>query len=371
MAVVITSPAAGATLSGTVTVTATYSGQRFDVATVTVDGVQLSSDSSQPISFQIDTTRVTDGPHTLTVAVRYYKGSGGARRWEKASIPISVDNSIVSPPTAHTYRFATYNPSTDKITGCLSRFQPNFSWWVPGTPEVGTPWPEGGGIHEISHPTYGPGFKIVSVNGMQYPQPPYNSPNSINCRNAVDPSSSIFGGDTRLRNPVSGSTHSWETTVMRPSGQTWPSNQQHESLWEMFATCNGFSNVYHHLFLSNGRHAPGFKYYFGRQTLTPTESPTLKYLWTVHVCPIEFAPDEYHTIRWQIKWSNPGVANGFFRAQTSVNGGPFQPWLDLNNIDTKQPTFQSCYGAAQVGLRAPLNSGPLSYHIYNLRVTIT
>lgn len=273
------------------------------------------------------------------------------------------------PPLGFTYRFASYNTATDKITGCLSRFQPTYSWWIPGTPEVGTPWPDDGGIHPITHPIYGPGFRLVTVDGMTYPPAP--NQDSINCRNAVDPASSVFGGDTRLRNPVPGSTHAWEGVFMRPSGFSWPANTQHESLWEMFAICNGFSNVYHHLFMSNNRHAPGFKYYFGRQVLMPTESPTKTYLWVRHVCPIEFAPDEYHKIRWQIKWSNPGVANGSFKAQTSLDGGPFQQWLDLNNIDTTTPSFQRCYGAAQVGLRAPLGSGPLSYHVHNLGVAIS
>lgn len=334
------------------------------------DGTMLVEDASAPFSHSL---QLPPGTHELGLcawhgSTRTCYDPQGAGKFATVTIAGAEPE---PEPSDYTYRFATYNPATDKVTGCLSRFQPTFSWWVPGTPEVGTPWPDGGGIHEVTHPTYGPGFKLVSVDGMLYPQPPYNNPDSINCRNAVDPKSAVFGGDTRLRNPVPGSTHAWEGTYMRPPGQTWPANTQHESLWEMFATCNGFSNVFHHLFLSNGRHAPGFKYYFGRQVLTPTESPTSKYLWVRHVCPIEFAPGEYHTIRWQIKWSNPGQNNGFFRAQTSVNGGPFQQWLDLTNIDTTQPTFQSCYGAAQVGLRAPLNSGPLSFHVYNLGVKIT
>lgn len=90
MAVTITKPASGATLAGFVAVEATYTGKNFEIAAVTVDGKQLASDSAKPIAFSIDTTRVPDGPHTLTVAVRY-RTSGGNRRWQKASIPIITE----------------------------------------------------------------------------------------------------------------------------------------------------------------------------------------------------------------------------------------------------------------------------------------
>lgn len=93
MSVVINSPASGAELKGTVTVAATFTGSRFDVATVTIDGKQLASDSAQPLSFAIDTSRVMDGAHTLTVAVR----AGRPKRWQKASIPVTVLN-VVEPP---------------------------------------------------------------------------------------------------------------------------------------------------------------------------------------------------------------------------------------------------------------------------------
>lgn len=267
------------------------------------------------------------------------------------------------PPPAYTYRFATYNSDTDKIWGVLNRFQGSPHWWVPGTPG-GTPWPSGGGIFPVTHGTYGPGFQFITTDEMLYV-----AGSGINCRNAVDPS--IFGGDTRLERPVYGSTHTWEGTFMRPSGYSWPAGEQHESLWEMFATHAGFDAVYHHLFLSNGAWAPGFKYYLGLQKLAPTESPPQSNLWDRHVCPIPFNEDEHHTIRWQIKWSSPGVANGFVKAWTSVEGGPFQQWLDLPNFVTKLSSFQRCYGLAQTGLRAPLGGGPISFFAYNLGVTIS
>lgn len=93
MAVVINTPASGVSVKGVVNVTATYSGNNFDVATVTIDGKQLGSDAAQPIGFSIDTAQVGDGAHTLAVAVRY-RSAGGKMRWQKASVPITVANGV-------------------------------------------------------------------------------------------------------------------------------------------------------------------------------------------------------------------------------------------------------------------------------------
>lgn len=97
MSVVITKPASGAELKGAVTVEATYSGQNFNVATCTIEGKQLASDSALPISFSVDTTKVANGSRSLTVAVRY-RMKNGKLRWQKASIPVTVKN--VAPPAA-------------------------------------------------------------------------------------------------------------------------------------------------------------------------------------------------------------------------------------------------------------------------------
>lgn len=97
MAVTITKPASGATLAGTVSVEATFSGQNFDIATVTFNGQQLGSDSAQPIVFSVDTTKVVNGARTLTVAVRYRTASGKLR-WQKTAIPVTVNNAVTPPP---------------------------------------------------------------------------------------------------------------------------------------------------------------------------------------------------------------------------------------------------------------------------------
>jgi len=125
MTVVINSPASGTTLQGTVTVTATYTGTGFNIATATCDGVQFASDSSQPLSFAFDTKKVADGTHTLTVAVKYKKG--GTYRWDKASMPITVKNAVPVTPTwtssisdgqsvvAGTTWSATVSPTPDSV----------------------------------------------------------------------------------------------------------------------------------------------------------------------------------------------------------------------------------------------------------------
>lgn len=96
MSVTINTPASGATLTGTTSVTATFVGSRFDVATVTLNGTQLASDSTQPLAFAVDTRRVSDGAYTLTVAVR----AGSPKRWQKASIPVMVRNAVAAPPAS-------------------------------------------------------------------------------------------------------------------------------------------------------------------------------------------------------------------------------------------------------------------------------
>jgi hypothetical protein len=62
----ITSPAAGAIVSGTVTISATAS-DNVGVATVEflADGVLLGTDTVAPYSFSWDTTKVANGSHTL------------------------------------------------------------------------------------------------------------------------------------------------------------------------------------------------------------------------------------------------------------------------------------------------------------------
>lgn len=136
LTVAITKPASGATLTGVVPVEATFNGTNFEIATVTVDGQQLGSDSTKPIAFSVDSAKVADGQHTLTVAVRY-RTSGGTRRWQKASIPITTEGNemnvtlTTSQPAANLEGAvtvtATVMPSS-QATGTV-----RCQWYVNGT----------------------------------------------------------------------------------------------------------------------------------------------------------------------------------------------------------------------------------------------
>ncbi|KGJ91586.1 Ig-like domain-containing protein [Thalassotalea sp. ND16A] len=93
-AVNITSPAGGATVSAAVTITAAAS----DPSGVTqvqffVDGVLLSTDTVVPYSASWNTTRVTDGAHTLTAQASDTVGNTEI----STSVNVTVDNSVPQP----------------------------------------------------------------------------------------------------------------------------------------------------------------------------------------------------------------------------------------------------------------------------------
>ena len=94
----ITSPAAGAIVSGTVTISATTS-DNVGVATVEflADGVLLGTDTVAPYSFSWDTTKVANGSHTLKSRATDTSGNIG----ESASVSVTVSNVVsdTTPPT--------------------------------------------------------------------------------------------------------------------------------------------------------------------------------------------------------------------------------------------------------------------------------
>ena len=97
-AVNITSPAAGATVSATVTITADAS----DSSGVTqvqffVDGALLSSDSTAPYSASWDTTATANGAHSLSAQATDGQGSVGASE----TVNVTVSNVDAMPPTVN------------------------------------------------------------------------------------------------------------------------------------------------------------------------------------------------------------------------------------------------------------------------------
>lgn len=302
---------------------------------------------------------VAGSTHTFRVSAHNAQGYGDWTAAVSVTIPGTVPE---TPADDYTYRFATFNPSTDKITGCLNRFQPSYSWWVPGSPE-GTPWPDGGGIHPVSHPTYGPGFNLVVTDDMLYGNVAAGTgPKDSNLVRFASETGLV---DERLRVPATGSKHTWKTTIMRPSGFTWR-NEQYESVWEVPMTAAGSNNVGHHIYLQKDYHWPGFSYYFGHQW---GSGPLGGVYWTRHNCPIPFNADEYHSLRWEILWSDVGQANGAIKCWTSVNGGPEQQWLNLTNVVTKPPQFSQIY-QMYVNIRTDLGNPTHSLHVHNMQVKI-
>ncbi|MGH9036366.1 MAG: DUF7594 domain-containing protein, partial [Acidimicrobiia bacterium] len=91
----ITSPAAGATVSGTVPVTATASDDTGVTAvTLLVDGAATGTDTTAPWSIGLDTTALSDGAHGLRVQARDAAGNVGT----SPEVVVTVDNIPEPPP---------------------------------------------------------------------------------------------------------------------------------------------------------------------------------------------------------------------------------------------------------------------------------
>jgi spore germination cell wall hydrolase CwlJ-like protein len=81
LAVSITSPANGASVKGTVTLSATATGPAaISYVAFFLDGVQIGNDTSSPYSVSLDTTRYTDGQHTLSARAVDSKSSAAEQK---------------------------------------------------------------------------------------------------------------------------------------------------------------------------------------------------------------------------------------------------------------------------------------------------
>ena len=111
-AVSMTAPAAGASLSGTVAVSANAS-DASGVASVqfTLDGDPLgAADTAAPYSLSWDTTKVTDGPHTLAAVARDASGNAAT----SATVAVQVHN------TGLVAAYGFDEPSGTAITDAMS-----------------------------------------------------------------------------------------------------------------------------------------------------------------------------------------------------------------------------------------------------------
>lgn len=97
----ITAPANGATVDGTISITASASDNvGVDYVQCNVDGGSWTTDSSSPYSWSLDTTILSDGSHTINV--RAYDAAGN---YADDSVSISVDNSGSGEPVQITQDF--------------------------------------------------------------------------------------------------------------------------------------------------------------------------------------------------------------------------------------------------------------------------
>jgi hypothetical protein len=105
----ITFPGPGAIVSGTITVTANASDNvGVDSAYLILDGVVSGADLTSPYSFNLDTTKLTDGSHVLYVRAWDAAGNAG----DSAVVTFTVANAQPSPtPTPSPSPSATPTPT--------------------------------------------------------------------------------------------------------------------------------------------------------------------------------------------------------------------------------------------------------------------
>jgi hypothetical protein len=128
----VTSPASGATVSGTITVTASASDNR-GVAGVQfqLDGVNGGAeDTTAPYSVSWDTATASNGSHTLTAVARDAAGN----RTTSNPVTVTVANDTAPPPPATVRRYEETNVSVSYSPGWVQR-NPNNDWlaWSGGT----------------------------------------------------------------------------------------------------------------------------------------------------------------------------------------------------------------------------------------------
>lgn len=235
------------------------------------------------------------------------------------------------PPAEYTYRWATFNPATDIITGCINRSNEhdNDNWWVPGTPLTGDPWEDNGGLWEITHPTYGPGFELRCTKSMVYPVP-------LDTRiiRFMEESPPWF---------VRGATLQWDWTWMWPSADNpggWSSQWMTGEGLTIANYVNGIATVGHHLFFDKSVFST-LGYRFGRCTSNQQ--------WVFTFCPFEFPADTYHHMRVVMKVTD--ASNGFIHVFTDRGSG-FEQWVNYSG-----PTF-------------PLNFSMPYGHMMNIRIPL-
>jgi hypothetical protein len=302
----------------------TYQWQRCDSAGANC--VNIASATSN--TYTLTSTDVTKRIRCGVIATN---GSGAG------TVAYSLATTAVveppAPPSTYTYRFATFNTATDKITGTLNRFNyPPYFWWVPGSAEPpnlagATLWPDRGGLWPIST-AYGPGIEIRCTDDMIYPGV-LSYPSRL-ARLAIEPNKTAQF-PTPL--PFRGRTHIWEWTWMWPSAGNpggWVSNALIEGFYMGAYSAAGPQAVFHHMYLKTS--GSNLTYYMGRSNFTISNGQG----WILSQSNITFPPDTYHHLKWEIKFSD--ASDGYMRAYTDTGSG-YVKWAEFNGV-----TYPSSWG---------------------------
>ena len=290
---------------------------------------------------RIDGTRASyrkDSPSEYAAVMAYLNGGtrpGGTLTLMGQGFVLEEDarRALASPPppSTYTHRFATFDPATDDIQATLNRFQPAGDWWLPGTPER-SPWPNGGGLHEIVTP-HGPGIKIRVTPEMIYP-------GATVTPSCVGRFVAFHGTDN---SGWRGQTHTWEWTWLWPNAgnpagwaQDW--NVGSGFLLDLRRSNGAVTSVGHHLYLDYSAPvgSPKFGFRFGRHRLGATDDWEFTFAQNTIG---EFPPDTPKDMKVEIKYS--AGADGFIRVYTDgakwVNySGPTLPvgWSVWTNYNT-------------------------------------
>ncbi len=127
--VTMTSPANGATVSGTTNTVSANASDTVGVAGVQfkLDGVNLGAeDTTAPYAVNFDSTTVSDGSHTLSAVARNTSGLTSTA----TNVTVNVNNTIVTPPSDNLVN----NPSADTSSNGTSPDGWTTSSWGTNTP---------------------------------------------------------------------------------------------------------------------------------------------------------------------------------------------------------------------------------------------
>ncbi len=213
----LTAPAAGATVSGSATISATAS-DNTGVASVDfrVDGATIATDSTSPYSVSWNTTSASNGSHALTAVARDAAGN----QTTSSAVSVTVNNTTTPPPGD------TTAPSvpTGLSASAVSSSQINLSWSA-STDNVGV----------TGYDVYRGGTLLASVTGTSWENTGLtaNTAYSYQVR-AKDAAGNVSALSAQVSATTQGTTTPPPTTGQTIWGNTTPSTSAADnSAWEL------------------------------------------------------------------------------------------------------------------------------------------